>query len=177
MDGLESGNITLLLSPGREREGATLADGLDRADLKILRALQRDGRLSTVALAENVGLSPTATTERVKRLTRDGYIKGYHAQLDPALLERALLVFIEVTLDKTTPDAFAKFAAAVRASREILECHLVAGGFDYLIKTRVRDMEAYRVLLTQTILAMPGVRESRSYAVMEEVKAELMLPI
>lgn len=154
-----------------------MAENLDRADLKILRALQGDGRLSTVALAEKVGLSPTATTERVKRLTRDGYIQGYHAQLDPALLGRALLVFIEVTLDKTTPDAFAKFAAAVRASREILECHLVAGGFDYLIKTRVKDMEAYRVLLTQTILAMPGVRESRSYAVMEEVKAELMLPI
>jgi Lrp/AsnC family leucine-responsive transcriptional regulator len=152
-------------------------NSLDRADLKILRALQRDGRLSTVALAENVGLSPTATTERVKRLTRDGYIKGYHAVLDPALIDRALLVFIEVTLDKTTPDVFAKFATAVRAAREILECHLVAGGFDYLIKTRVKDMEAYRNLLTQTILTFPGVRESRSYAVMEEVKAELQLPV
>lgn len=150
---------------------------LDRADLKILRVLQIDGRISTVALAENVGLSPTATTERVKRLTREGYIKGYHASLDPALLGRALLVFIEVTLDKTTPDVFAKFAIAVRASREVLECHLVAGGFDYLIKTRVRDMEAYRNLLTQTILSLPGVKESRSYAVMEEVKNELSLPL
>ena len=93
-----------------------MAETLDRADLKILRALQRDGRLSTVALAETVGLSPTATTERVKRLTRDGFIKGYHAVLDPALLDRALLVFVEVTLDKTTPDVFAKFAIAVRAS-------------------------------------------------------------
>lgn len=150
---------------------------LDRSDIKILRALQRDGRLSTVALAESVGLSPTATTERVKRLTREGYIKGYHAELDPALLNRALLVFIEVTLDKTTPDVFARFAVAVRASAEILECHLVAGGFDYLIKTRVKDMEAYRNLLTQTILALPGVRESRSYAVMEEVKSDHMLPL
>lgn len=154
-----------------------MAETLDRADLKILRALQRDGRLSTVALAEAVGLSPTATTERVKRLTRDGYIKGYHAVLDPGMLDRSLLVFVEVTLDKTTPDVFARFAVAVRASREILECHLVAGGFDYLIKTRVKDMEAYRNLLTLTILALPGVKESRSYAVMEEVKAELMLPI
>lgn len=154
-----------------------MPESLDRADLKILRALQRDGRLSTVALAETVGLSPTATTERVKRLTRDGFIKGYHAELNPALLDRALLVFIEVTLDKTTPDVFAKFALAVRASREILDCYLVAGGFDYLIKTRVKDMEAYRNLLTQTILAMPGVRESRSYAVMEEVKVQNELPI
>ena len=154
-----------------------MADTLDRADLKILRALQRDGRLSTVALAETVGLSPTATTERVKRLTREGFIKSYHALLDPGLLDRALLVFVEVTLDKTTPDVFAKFAVAVRASREILECHLVAGGFDYLIKTRVKDMAAYRNLLTQTILALPGVRESRSYAVMEEVKAETALPV
>lgn len=152
-------------------------DAPDRLDIKILRALQRDGRLSTVALAEAVGLSPTATTERVKRLTRDGIIKGYHADLDPAMLGRALLVFIEVTLDKTTPDIFARFAVAVRAANEILECHLVAGGFDYLIKTRVKDMEAYRNLLTQTILALPGVRESRSYAVMEEVKADRHLPL
>ena len=152
-------------------------DKLDRPDIKILRALQRDGRLSTVALAEAVGLSATATTERVKRLTREGYIKGYHAVLDPVLINRALLVFIEVTLDKTTPDVFARFAVAVRASPEILECHLVAGGFDYLIKTRVKDMEAYRNLLTQTILALPGVRESRSYAVMEEVKADHLLPL
>lgn len=154
-----------------------MVDALDRADVKILRALQLDGRLSTVALAEMVGLSPTATTERVKRLTRDGFIKGYHAVLDPTMLERSLLVFVEVTLDKTTPDVFARFAVAVRASREILECHLVAGGFDYLIKTRVRDMEAYRNLLTQTILTFPGVKESRSYAVMEEVKSDHALPL
>jgi Lrp/AsnC family transcriptional regulator, leucine-responsive regulatory protein len=154
-----------------------MVDALDRSDVKILRALQLDGRLSTVALAEMVGLSPTATTERVKRLTRDGFIKGYHAVLDPTMLERSLLVFVEVTLDKTTADVFARFAVAVRASREILECHLVAGGFDYLIKTRVRDMDAYRGLLTQTILAFPGVRESRSYAVMEEVKADHVLPL
>lgn len=150
---------------------------LDRSDRRILRALQQDGRISTVALAESVGLSATATSERVRRLTREGYIRGYHALLDPVLLERALLVFIEVTLDKTTPDVFAKFALAVRASPEILECHLVAGGFDYLIKVRVKDMDAYRRLLTEAVLAMPGVRESRSYAVMEEVKSEFQLPL
>jgi Lrp/AsnC family leucine-responsive transcriptional regulator len=154
-----------------------MTEELDRSDVKILRALQRDGRLSTVALAESVGLSPTATTERVKRLTRDGFIKGYYAALDPVMLDRALLVYVEVTLDKTTPDVFARFAQHARSSPEILECHLVAGGFDYLLKTRVRDMEAYRVLLTQTILTFPGVRESRSYAVMEEVKADPHLPI
>lgn len=154
-----------------------MVEALDRSDVKILRALQLDGRLSTVALAEMVGLSPTATTERVKRLTREGFIKGYHAVLDPVMLERSLLVFVEVTLDKTTPDVFARFAVAARASREILECHLVAGGFDYLIKTRVKDMDAYRNLLTQTILAFPGVRESRSYAVMEEVKSDHVLPL
>jgi Lrp/AsnC family transcriptional regulator, leucine-responsive regulatory protein len=151
-----------------------MPDDLDKPDIKILRALQRDGRLATVALAEAVGLSPTATTERVKRLTREGYIRGYHADLDPRKLGRALLVFIEITLDKTTPDVFEKFARAVRAAPEVLECHLVAGGFDYLIKIRVADMEAYRRVLTQTILSLPGVRESRSYAVMEEVKADLL---
>ncbi|CAN1527111.1 Lrp Transcriptional regulators [Rhabdaerophilaceae bacterium] len=154
-----------------------MTETLDRADLKILRALQRDGRVPTVALAESVGLSPTATTERMKRLSREGYIKSYAALLNPSLLNLGLLVYVEVTLDKTTPDVFARFAQTARSSPEILECHLVAGGFDYLIKVRVRDMEAYRVLLTQTILTFPGVKESRTYVVMEEVKAELHLPI
>jgi Lrp/AsnC family transcriptional regulator, leucine-responsive regulatory protein len=154
-----------------------MQNALDRFDRKILKALQIDGRLSTVALAEKVGLSPTATTERVKRLTREAIIKGYHAVLDPAKLDRALLVFIELTLDKTTPDVFEKFALAVRGTPEVLECHLIAGGFDYLIKVRVCDMEAYRHLLTRVILTLPGVRESRSYAVIEEVKSDLFLPL
>ena len=126
---------------------------LDRLDRRILRCLQEDGRISNVDLAERVGLSPTATAERVKRLQKEGVIRGYGARLDPGKLGRSFLVFIEVTLDKTTSDVFEKFSTAVLRAPDVLECHLVAGGFDYLVKTRVSDMAAYRSLLGETILS------------------------
>lgn len=150
---------------------------LDVLDRKLLRLLQEDGRIPNVELAERVGLSPTATSERVKRLTREGIIAGYGARLDPQKLGRGFLVFVEVTLDKTTPDVFDRFASAVARAPDVLECHLVAGGFDYLIKTRVADMAAYRVFLGDVLLSLPGVRETRTYAVMEEVKATASLPV
>ncbi|AVO46705.1 Lrp/AsnC ligand binding domain-containing protein [Phreatobacter cathodiphilus] len=150
---------------------------LDALDRKLLRLLQEDGRIPNVELAERVGLSPTATSERVKRLTRDGIIAGYGARLDPQKLGRGFLVFVEVTLDKTTPDVFDRFATAVARAPDVLECHLVAGGFDYLIKTRVADMAAYRIFLGEVLLSLPGVRETRTYAVMEEVKATASLPV
>ncbi|MBY0361426.1 MAG: Lrp/AsnC ligand binding domain-containing protein [Phreatobacter sp.] len=150
---------------------------LDPVDRKILRLLQDDGRLANVDLAEKVGLSPTATSERVKRLTREGIIAGYGARLDPQKLSRGFLAFVEVTLDKTTPDVFDRFATAVARAPDVLECHLVAGGFDYLIKTRVADMAAYRIFLGEVLLSLPGVRETRTYAVMEEVKASSSLPV
>ena len=143
---------------------------IDRTDRKILKLLQEDGRIATVELAEKIGLSPTATSERLKRLLRDGYVTGFRAMLDPGKLGRALLVFIEVGLDKTTADIFEKFAAAVRRAPEVLECHMVGGGFDYLVKTRVADMNAYRRFLGDVLLSLPGVKETRTYVVMEEVK-------
>ena len=132
--------------------------------------LQKDGRISNLKLAEEVHLSPTAVLERVKRLTRDGFILGYEARLNPDKLGAGMLVFIEVVLDRTTHDAMNAFKAAVQVRAEIQECHLVAGGFDYLIKTRVANMQAYRELVGSVIWALPGVRETRTYAVMEEVK-------
>jgi Lrp/AsnC family leucine-responsive transcriptional regulator len=150
---------------------------IDKVDRLILHMLQADGRMTTVDLADKVGLSPTAASERVKRLNRDGYITGYRAQLDPQKLGRGLLVFVEVTLDKTTPDVFERFSAAVQRSQEVLECHMVAGGFDYLVKTRVEDMAAYRKFLGDVVLALPGVKESRTFAVMEEVKSDGALPV
>jgi len=143
---------------------------MDKIDQRILRELQRDGRISNLKLAEAVHLSPTAVLERVKRLTREGVILGYEARLDPAKLGAGLMVFIEVLLDRTVQDVMDNFKAAVQARPEILECHLVAGGFDYLLKTRVADMAAYRGFVGEVIWALPGVRETRTYAVMEEVK-------
>ncbi len=151
-----------------------IADSIDAA---ILRILQLDGRISTVDLAERLRLSPTATAERLKRLTREGYITGYGARLDPAMLDLGLLVFIEVLLDKTTGTVFDRFSEEVRRVPEILECHMVAGGFDYLLKARVKDMAAYRRFLGQVMVDLPGVKETRTYAVMEEVKTDSPLPV
>ncbi len=150
---------------------------LDRIDLRILQVLQGDGRLSNLKLAEAVSLSPTAVLARVQRLTREGYILGYEARLDPVKLGAGMLVFVEVLLDRTTPNVFEAFKAAVQVHPQILECHMVAGGFDYLLKTRAADMRAYRDFAGTVLWQLPGVRETRTYAVMEEVKSTTHLPL
>lgn len=150
---------------------------IDAIDRRILRELQADGRISNLKLAEAVHLSPTAVLERVRRLTREGVILGYEARLSPAHLGAGLLVFVEILLDRTVSDVLDTFKAAVQARPEILECHLVAGGFDYLVKTRVADMAAYREFLGSTLWSLPGVRETRTYAVMEEIKNTTRLPV
>jgi Lrp/AsnC family leucine-responsive transcriptional regulator len=148
---------------------------LDRIDRRILHLLQADGRLSNLKLAETVGLSPTAVLARTQRLAREGYILGYEARLNPLKLGRGMLVFVEVLLDRTTPNVFEQFKAAVQVRDEIMECHMVAGGFDYLVKTRVADMAAYREFAGTVLWQLPGVRETRTYAVMEEVKNQARL--
>jgi Lrp/AsnC family leucine-responsive transcriptional regulator len=150
---------------------------LDRIDLKILDALQLDGRISNLKLAETVALSPTAVLARVQRMTKEGYILGYEARLNPLKLGAGLMVFVEVLLDRTTPNVFDAFKAAAQARSEIMECHMVAGGFDYLLKTRVLDMNAYREFAGTVLWQLPGVRETRTYAVMEEVKNSTRLPL
>lgn len=122
-------------------------------------------------------LSPSACSDRVRRLREQGVISGYAALLDPSKVDRALLIFVEVVLDRTTGEVFEAFAAAARRSPEVMECHMVAGGFDYLIKARVRDMAAYRRFLGEVLVEMPGVRETRTYAVLEEIKTSMSLPI
>jgi len=150
---------------------------IDRIDKNILVELQNNGRLSNVELSKRVGLSPTPCLERVKRLESEGYITGYRATLNPELLDAALLVFVEITLTKTSPDVFSDFSKAVQDLEVIQECHLVSGDFDFLLKTRVKDMAAYRELLGDTLLRLPAVSESRTYVVMEEVKSTNVLPI
>ena len=145
-------------------------DDLDRIDRKILAILQEDGRISNLKLAESVALSPTAVLARVQRLTREDYIVGYEARLNPLKLGAGMLVFVEVLLDRTTPNVFEQFKAAVQVRPEIMECHMVAGGFDYLLKTRSANMSAYRAFAGDVLWRLPGVRETRTYAVMEEVK-------
>lgn len=150
---------------------------LDRIDRSILNELQNDGRLSNVELSRRVGLSPTPCLERVRRLEEQGYISGYFAQLAPDKLGAAMLVFVEITLVKTSVDIFEDFSAAVRTLDDIQECHLVSGNFDFLLKARVADMSSYRKLLGDTLLQLPGVSESRTYVVMEEVKQTTSIKI
>ena len=159
------------------RKAPSQGKTLDRIDLRILSALQDNGRITNTQLAEKVGLSATPCAERVKTLERLGYISSYNARLNPQLLDLELLVFVEITLTRTSPDVFADFSAAIVKLPQVLECHLVSGNFDYLLKARVEDMAAYRKLLGETLLTLPGVADSRTYVVMEEVKEAQTLPI
>ena len=150
---------------------------IDRIDRRILDVLQRDGRISNLKLAEAVALSPTAVLARVQRLTREGYILGYEARLNPLKLGAGMLVFVEILLDRTSANVFEQFRAAVQVRPEIMECHLMAGGFDYLLKIRTADMNSYRVFSGDVLWQLPGVRETRTYAVMEEVKNSTALAL
>ena len=165
---------------GREETapaGKPASAALDDVDRRLLRILQSDGRITNLALAAAVGLSSASTHERVKRLVRDGTITGFGARLNPALLEAGLLVFAEVRLADMSNAVNAAFKAAVQLRPEILECHEVAGGFDYLLKTRVAHMGAYRDLVAAVAWNLPGVRDVRTYAVMEELKNTAALPV
>ncbi|MHC9083410.1 winged helix-turn-helix transcriptional regulator [Luteimonas sp. RIT-PG2_3] len=153
------------------------AKELDRTDRKILRLLQQEGRISFTELGERVGLSTTPCTERVRRLERDGVITGYHARLAPTMVKASLLVFVEISLSYKSGDIFEEFRRAALKLPNVLECHLVSGDFDYLIKARISEMASYRKLLGSTLLTLPYVRESKSYIVMEEIKETLELPL
>ena len=128
-------------------------------------------------LAEQVGLSTTPCTERVRRLEREGVIEGYSARVNPKALGLPLLVFVEIKLASKSGDIFEAFRREVLKLPQILDCHLVSGDFDYLIKARIPDMSQYRELLGDILLKLPQAEESRSYIVMEEVKETLELPI
>ncbi|GAB2937652.1 MULTISPECIES: winged helix-turn-helix transcriptional regulator [Aquaspirillum] len=150
---------------------------LDKLDRRILKVLQQQGRISMTELAEQVGLSTTPCTERVRRLEREGVIEGYSARVNPKALGLPLLVFVEIKLASKSGDIFEAFRREVLKLPQILDCHLVSGDFDYLIKARIPDMSQYRELLGDILLKLPQAEESRSYIVMEEVKETLELPI
>ena len=129
---------------------------LDDTDRRLLRVLQDDGRISNADLALRCNLSASACSDRVRRLRDDGVITGFSAILNPALVGRGVLIFVEVVLDRTTPEVFESFALAARKAPDVLECHMVAGGFDYLIKARVADMAEYRKFLGEVLVQIPG---------------------
>lgn len=149
---------------------------LDRIDLTILDTLQKNGRISNADLSKKVSLSASPCLERVRRLEAEGYIKRYGAHLDASLLNYGMSAFIQVTLDRTTSDVFDNFKAELQGIKEVAECHMVAGGFDYLLKLRFENMEAYRQVLS-VIVELPAVAQTHTYIVMEQVKHDAGVPI
>jgi len=150
---------------------------LNRTDRRLLRLLQQDARTSYAELARQVGLSTTPCKERIKRLEREGIIRSYQAILDPEQLDAGLVVFVQIRLSRTSQDIFEDFKRSAFQLPQVQECYLVSGNFDYLNKARVADMNAYRAFLGETLLTLPGVQESTSYVVMEQVKETLALHI
>ena len=150
---------------------------LDRIDLKILDILQRDGRIPITDLAEQVSLSTTPCSERVRRLEREGVITGYHARVNPTALGKNLLIFLEIKLSAKSGDVFDRVKQELLCVPQVMECHLVSGEFDYLVKARLSQMSEYRRLLGEMLKRLPASAESHSYVVMEEIKETLYLPV
>lgn len=154
----------------------TVAD-LDRTDRRILNTLQNNGRIANVDLAREVNLTPTPCLERVKRLEKEGFITSYVALLDPVKANAALCAYIEVQLTSTTTEAISQFNQQIMNLHEVLECQMVAGGFDYLIKIRVADMQDYQRFLGEKLSTIEGISQTHTYVVIEDVKSQTALQI
>ena len=154
----------------------SLVGTLDRIDMKILRALHAEGRLTNAELAARVGVSPATCHRRTRRLFDEGHITGVRAEVAPASVGLGALVIVGVMLDRSTPDSRVAFEKVVLNMSEVLDCILVAGEFDYFLKIRTRDMADFNKLQGQTLIALPGVRQTRTFFVMREVKDNARLP-
>ena len=142
---------------------------LDRVDMKLLRFLQQDGRLTNADLAKKAGISAATCHRRTQRLFEKGFIRSIRAEIEPGRVERGALVMVGVVLDRSTPDSFATFEAAIVKLPVVLDCHLVAGDFDFFLKIRVRDIDDFNRLHGEQLIALPGVRQTRTFFVMKEV--------
>ncbi len=162
-------------SPGSSR--ARRSRDLDNRDIVILRELQANARISNAELARRVHLSPTPCLERVKRLENEGFIERYTTLLDPKKVNAGQTVFVEVTLDRASETCFADFAKGIETVSAVAECFMVAGGFDYLVKIRVADMDEYRRILGEELTTIPGVAQTHTYVVMERIKESVIIPL
>lgn len=142
---------------------------LDRADRKLLKLLQGDGRMGNAELARRLHMSPATCHRRTERLFREGYIERVAARINAEKVGRGTLVLIGVVLDRSTPESFAAFEAAVAALPFVLDCHLVAGDFDFFLKIRIRDIADYNRLHGERLITVPGVRQTRTFFVIKEV--------
>ena len=150
---------------------------LDGIDLKILGTLQREGRITKQALAERVNLSPTPCWERLKRLEKAGYIKGYHAEIDLAKLAGVTTVLVEVTLKQHRLEDFERFERAIGQVPEVVECAATGGGIDYLLKIVTVDIDSYQRLIDELLAAGIGIERYFTYVVTRSVKAASQPPV
>jgi Lrp/AsnC family leucine-responsive transcriptional regulator len=142
---------------------------LDRIDRRILRRLQSNGRIANAELAKSVNVSAATCHRRTQRLLTDGYVRSVRAEIAPDRVDRGTLVIVGVVLDRSTPDSFASFETAIKKLHAVLDCHLVAGDFDFFLKIRVRDIADFNRLHGEQLIALPGVRQTRTFFVMKEV--------
>ena len=150
---------------------------LDELDIKILAALQREGRMTKLKLAETINLSPTPCWERLRRLEQAGVISGYHARLNLEKLARATMVLVEVTLKRHQHADFQRFEAAIRDVPEIVECYATGGGLDYVLKIVARDVDAYQRLIDRLLIDDVGIDRYFTYIVTKPVKELGALPL
>jgi Lrp/AsnC family transcriptional regulator, leucine-responsive regulatory protein len=156
------------------KDSSTSAE-LDRIDRRILHRLQRDGRMTNADLAKAVNISPATCHRRTQRLFDEGYIRTVRADIAPEKVNRGALVIVGVVLDRSTPESFAAFEAATRQLPFVLDCHLVAGDFDFFLKIRVKDIADFNRLHGEQLIALPGVRQTRTFFVMKEVVDNALL--
>ena len=142
---------------------------LNRIDKHMLRILQEDGRISNADLAHRVNVSPATCHRRTQRLFDEGYIQSVRAIVHPESVGLGAIALVGVVLDRSTPASFATFETAILKLPMVLDCHLVAGDFDYLLKIRVRDMADFNKLHGEVLIALPEVRQARTFFVMKEV--------
>lgn len=154
-----------------------MTEVIDRVDRRILGYLQTNGRLSSAELAELVNVSPATCHRRTQRLFEDGYINDVRAHVCPQKVERGALVIVGVVLDRSTPESFAEFETAVKDLNFVLDCHLVAGDFDYFLKIRVKDIADFNKLHGEKLISLPGIRQTRTFFVMKEVTDDAPLDL
>lgn len=150
---------------------------LDASDHRILDTLQKDGRLSNIALAERIGLSPTPCLRRVRRLEAEGYIEGYGARIHRRAVGLGLTAFVNIAIQDHADHNAALFEEALRSRPEVVACHIVTGPADFLLEVVVPDLEAYSEFVLSTLLKLPGVKDVRSSFAMKTVKAPSILPL
>jgi DNA-binding Lrp family transcriptional regulator len=171
------GESVFFCHPAFQESGMEAATKLDRIDINILVQLQKDGRMTNVSLAEAVGLSPSPCLQRVKRLEAAGYISGYEAHLNLAKFANSVTIFTEVTLSDHKRSDFQKFESSIRNIDEVLECHLISGGYDYLVRFLTSSIQHYQELMETILDQNIGIEKYFSYIVIKSPVMKNKVPL